>query len=205
MPGVAFPLPAGAPPPPPRSPIPPPYPGLTQPRCPVARRLPQFRIKERGSSVTREVRAGFILFLVSVFSVLLNPVILSGAASGYNTGEWLRWAHIAASPVDRLSSRLCTSKQSPHVAAFAAPHCAAPRAAGLPSAAAAPAPASQGTRPGCPARPPAGATWPPALRRCAAGWLCEGQVLPAFSSAEQLFGPPWRAGMPKTDVALATA
>lgn len=46
----------------------------------------KFRIKERGSSVTREVRAGFILFLVSVFSVLLNPVILSGAASGYNTG-----------------------------------------------------------------------------------------------------------------------
>ncbi|KAL4430657.1 hypothetical protein ABPG75_005913 [Micractinium tetrahymenae] len=46
----------------------------------------KFRIKQRGSSVGREVRAGFILFLVSVFSVLLNPVILSGAASGYNTG-----------------------------------------------------------------------------------------------------------------------
>ncbi|PSC74630.1 adenine guanine permease AZG1 [Micractinium conductrix] len=46
----------------------------------------QFRIKERGSTVTREIRAGLVLFLVSVFSVLLNPVILSGAASGYNTG-----------------------------------------------------------------------------------------------------------------------
>ena len=47
---------------------------------------PQFRIKERGSSVNRECRAGLVLFLVSVFSVLLNPVILSGAGSGYNTG-----------------------------------------------------------------------------------------------------------------------
>lgn len=46
----------------------------------------QFRINERGSSVLRETRAGIVLFLVSVFSVLLNPVILSGAASGYNTG-----------------------------------------------------------------------------------------------------------------------
>ncbi|KAL4858275.1 Adenine/guanine permease AZG1 [Chlorella vulgaris] len=46
----------------------------------------QFRINERGSSVLRETRAGVVLFLVSVFSVLLNPVILSGAASGYNTG-----------------------------------------------------------------------------------------------------------------------
>jgi AGZA family xanthine/uracil permease-like MFS transporter len=36
--------------------------------------------------VLRETRAGIVLFLVSVFSVLLNPVILSGAASGYNTG-----------------------------------------------------------------------------------------------------------------------
>jgi xanthine/uracil/vitamin C permease (AzgA family) len=36
----------------------------------------QFRINERGSTITREARAGLVLFLVSVYSVLLNPVIL---------------------------------------------------------------------------------------------------------------------------------
>ena len=41
-----------------------------------------FRITERGSTVAREVRGGFVTFFTMVYIVVLNPIILSGATDG---------------------------------------------------------------------------------------------------------------------------
>lgn len=45
-----------------------------------------FRVKERGSTIAGEVRAGCVLFMVSAYILFLNPLILSGGSSGSNTG-----------------------------------------------------------------------------------------------------------------------
>jgi AGZA family xanthine/uracil permease-like MFS transporter len=41
-----------------------------------------FKISERGSTVAREVRGGFVTFFTMVYIVVLNPIILSGAIDG---------------------------------------------------------------------------------------------------------------------------
>ncbi len=41
-----------------------------------------FQISERGSTVAREVRGGFVTFFTMVYIVVLNPIILSGAIDG---------------------------------------------------------------------------------------------------------------------------
>ena len=44
-----------------------------------------FKITERGSTVSREVRGGFVTFFTMVYIVVLNPIILSGVVDGSGT------------------------------------------------------------------------------------------------------------------------
>ncbi|WP_020145639.1 NCS2 family permease [Terracoccus sp. 273MFTsu3.1] len=44
-----------------------------------------FKITERGSTVAREVRGGFVTFFTMVYIVVLNPIILSGVVDGSGT------------------------------------------------------------------------------------------------------------------------
>ncbi|XAS68805.1 NCS2 family permease [Micrococcaceae bacterium Sec5.7] len=52
-----------------------------------------FRISERGSNVSREIRGGFATFFAMSYIVVLNPLILSGADS---SGATLGFAAVAA-------------------------------------------------------------------------------------------------------------
>ncbi|KAK9830128.1 hypothetical protein WJX72_009909 [[Myrmecia] bisecta] len=45
-----------------------------------------FHIRSRGSSWPQELRAGLVLFMTSAYILFLNPLILSGASAGTNTG-----------------------------------------------------------------------------------------------------------------------
>src|SRR4051812_50012789 len=44
-----------------------------------------FKITQRGSTVAREVRGGFVTFFTMVYIVVLNPIILSGVVDGSGT------------------------------------------------------------------------------------------------------------------------
>ncbi|MBC9822211.1 NCS2 family permease [Terrabacter sp. MAHUQ-38] len=44
-----------------------------------------FKITERGSTLAREVRGGFVTFFTMVYIVVLNPIILSGVVDGSGT------------------------------------------------------------------------------------------------------------------------
>lgn len=48
--------------------------------------LGYFKVKERGSSVARELRGGLVTFVAMVYILVLNPIILSGPDS---TGAYL--------------------------------------------------------------------------------------------------------------------
>lgn len=47
---------------------------------------PVFQVYARGSHWRAEIRAGCVLFMVSAYILFLNPLILSGGSSGFNTG-----------------------------------------------------------------------------------------------------------------------
>lgn len=53
-----------------------------------------FKISERGSSVSREVRGGLVTFFTMAYIVVLNPIILSGAKD--STGAQLSFPQIVA-------------------------------------------------------------------------------------------------------------
>ena len=53
-----------------------------------------FKISERGSSVSREVRGGLVTFFTMAYIVVLNPIILSGAKDV--TGAQLSFPQITA-------------------------------------------------------------------------------------------------------------
>ncbi|PNH13010.1 Adenine/guanine permease AZG1 [Tetrabaena socialis] len=62
-------------------------PPVTQPSNAFTRALePVFNVHTRGSSWGQEIRAGCVLFMTSAYILFLNPIILSGATSGFNTG-----------------------------------------------------------------------------------------------------------------------
>ena len=44
-----------------------------------------FKVSERGSSVSRELRGGLVTFFTMVYIVVLNPIILSGVVDGSGT------------------------------------------------------------------------------------------------------------------------
>ncbi|BAS14750.1 putative permease YjcD [Arthrobacter sp. Hiyo8] len=52
-----------------------------------------FKISERGSNYSREIRGGFATFFAMSYIVVLNPLILSGADS---SGASLGFAAVAA-------------------------------------------------------------------------------------------------------------
>ncbi|WP_347350911.1 NCS2 family permease [Intrasporangium sp.] len=54
----------------------------TSTRSPRSRLDTYFRISERGSSLAREVRGGFVTFFTMIYIVVLNPIILSGIRDG---------------------------------------------------------------------------------------------------------------------------
>eukprot|EP00775_Hariotina_reticulata_P004113 gene4113-4359_t len=58
--------------------------GPTNPIAKLGERL--FHVHSRGSTWLAEIRAGCVLFMTSAYILFLNPLILSGAASGFNTG-----------------------------------------------------------------------------------------------------------------------
>lgn len=45
-----------------------------------------FQVHSRGSSWLAEIRAGCVLFMTSAYILFLNPLILSGGSSAFNTG-----------------------------------------------------------------------------------------------------------------------
>ncbi|WIA12239.1 hypothetical protein OEZ85_012305 [Tetradesmus obliquus] len=45
-----------------------------------------FKVHSRGSTWMAEIRAGCVLFMTSAYILFLNPLILSGASNGFNTG-----------------------------------------------------------------------------------------------------------------------
>ncbi|KAG2449606.1 hypothetical protein HYH02_005139 [Chlamydomonas schloesseri] len=47
---------------------------------------PFFQVHTRGSNWLQEIRAGCCLFMTSAYILFLNPIILSGGTSGFNTG-----------------------------------------------------------------------------------------------------------------------
>ena len=53
-----------------------------------------FKISERGSTVSREVRGGLVTFFTMAYIVVLNPIILSGAKD--STGAQLSFPQIVA-------------------------------------------------------------------------------------------------------------
>ena len=53
-----------------------------------------FKITERGSTVGREVRGGFVTFFTMAYIIVLNPIILLGTEDG--TGELLAGGNFAA-------------------------------------------------------------------------------------------------------------
>ena len=53
-----------------------------------------FKITERGSSVAQEVRGGVVTFLTMAYIIVLNPIILTGAADV--NGDKLDFAAVAA-------------------------------------------------------------------------------------------------------------
>lgn len=53
-----------------------------------------FKISERGSNVSREIRGGLVTFFTMAYIVVLNPIILSGAKD--STGASLSFPQIAA-------------------------------------------------------------------------------------------------------------
>ena len=57
-----------------------------------------FKIKERGSTVGREIRGGFVTFFTMAYIVALNPIILGGVADskGYYLGGSKDGANMAA-------------------------------------------------------------------------------------------------------------
>ena len=48
-----------------------------------------FKISERGSNLSREIRGGFATFFAMSYIVVLNPLILSGPDSS-GDDPWLR-------------------------------------------------------------------------------------------------------------------
>eukprot|EP00198_Chlamydomonas_reinhardtii_P009149 XP_001698486.1 xanthine/uracil/vitamin C permease [Chlamydomonas reinhardtii] len=62
-------------------------PPKTEPGNKVTRFLePFFQVHTRGSNWLQEIRAGCCLFMTSAYILFLNPIILSGGTSGFNTG-----------------------------------------------------------------------------------------------------------------------
>src|SRR5688572_1396896 len=53
-----------------------------------------FKISERGSTVQRELRGGLVTFLTMAYIVVLNPIILSGAADV--NGDQLSFVAVAS-------------------------------------------------------------------------------------------------------------
>lgn len=58
-----------------------------EPPTAFARALePVFKVYERGSTYRQEIRAGCVLFMSSAYILFLNPLILSGGSSAFDTG-----------------------------------------------------------------------------------------------------------------------
>lgn len=69
--------------------------GARQPRVPDVNRLDRFfEVTARGSSVGAEIRGGVVTFIAMAYIIVLNPIILSGAADV--AGNRLQFAQVSA-------------------------------------------------------------------------------------------------------------